>query len=227
MGRPKRYLYRVIPVVDRTRRQVLAAGGTALAVSIAGCATGGSGDGTPTDSGGGATTRSETAASGLPMRVDVSMTSTPRIEFDPRLVQVAVGGTVVWTLDSGSHDTTAYHPETKPPRAGEPAPRRIPDDADPWASPTLSQVGATFEWTFETPGVYDYIDTEAVCTSHAMVGNVGRVVVGWPDPDGQPALEPPQDRLPSLVADNIVTLNERTRDLLADRPTTGDSTSDR
>jgi plastocyanin len=151
------------------------------------------------------------------------MESSPRIRFNPRLVQVAIGGTVVWTLDTGSHDTTAYHPETKPPRGGEQPPVRIPHDAEPWASPTLSQVGETFEWTFETPGVYDYIDTEAVCTSHAMVGNVGRVVVGWPDPEGQPALEPPQERLPSLVRDNLVTLNDRTRDLLATGTQTADS----
>lgn len=186
-----------------TRRQYLA-GGTALALALAGCSLADS---------------AESGGSGLPDTVEVVMTSTPRIAFEPRIAHVAVGGTVVWRLESGSHDATAYHPETKGPRRGQESPLRIPPDATPWASPTLSAVGETYEWTFELPGIYDYVDTEAVCTSHAMVGNVGRVVVGWPDPAGQPALEPPQESLPALVRDKIRELNPQTRDLLAERPT--------
>lgn len=152
------------------------------------------------------------------MHVEVSMESMPQIRYDPVLAHIAVGGTVTWTLDSGSHDTTAYHPETKPPN-------RIPDGAEPWASPVLSRIGESFEVTFEVPGVYDYLDTEVVCTSHAMVGNMGRIVVGWPDPEGQPALQPPQDELPSLVRDKIRELNPRTRELLTNGPPKGSTTN--
>lgn len=144
------------------------------------------------------------------------MTTTPTPMFEPRLAHVGVDGTVVWRLESGSHDTVAYHPDTY-------GPARIPSDAEPWASETLSSVGDTFERTFETAGVYDYVDTEAVCVAHEVVGNVGRVVVGWPDydPDAQPALRPPQEELPSIAQGKIEDLNDETRALLrTDRTTT-------
>lgn len=195
------------------RRTVLAAGGTALATALAGCT---GGDGAPaTEAEPTATEAPATGEGGLPMEAEVVMRSMPRIEFDPRIAHVAVGGTVTWRLESGSHDTTAYHPDTKPPC-------RMPCDAEPWASPSMSQVGDTFEWTFEEHGVYDYLDTKAVCTEHVLIGAVGRVVVGWPDPDDQPGLAPPQEELPGLVRDNFEDYNERTRELLAAGPDGGD-----
>ncbi|AFK18233.1 halocyanin precursor-like protein [Haloferax mediterranei ATCC 33500] len=143
------------------------------------------------------------------------MTSRPTPKFEPRLTHVAVGGTVVWTLESGDHDSTAYHPDTY-------GPNRIPPDAEPWASETMSAVGETFEWTFDTPGVYDYVDTQAVCTAHEQIGNVGRIVVGNPelDPDAQPALRPPQSELPRIARTRLEELNEQTHSLLSDEATT-------
>jgi plastocyanin len=181
----------------QTRRAVLEAGTTALATAVAGC--------------GGGTADEPADAGGLPQDVVVEMRSMPRIEFDPGIAHVAVGGTVTWTLHSGSHDTTAYHPDTKPPR-------RIPHGARPWESSVLSTVGETFECAVETPGVYDYLDTQAVCTQHVLVGAVGRVVVGWPDPADQPGLTEPQSDLPQLVKDKLETYNEETRALLAEGP---------
>ncbi len=185
-----------------SRRQVLAGcGSLALASTLGGCSGDGSGDASQTDD-------------GLPDRVEVTMTSTPSPEFQPRLAHVAVGGTVVWTLDSGSHDTTAYHPDTY-------GPNRIPPGTEPWQSPKLSAVGETYERTFDTEGVYDYVDTEAVCIAHEVIGNVGRVVVGQPDvdPEAQPALRPPQAELPSIAQTRIEDLNEQTRALLTGEPT--------
>jgi len=143
------------------------------------------------------------------------MTTTPTPMFEPRLAHVAVGGTVVWRLESGSHDTVAYHPDTY-------GPARIPPSAEPWASEKLSSVGETFERTFDAAGVYDYVDTEAVCVAHEVVGNVGRVVVGWPDydPEAQPALRPPQEELPSIAQTKIEDLNDETRTLLEGETTT-------
>ncbi|MBV0901373.1 cupredoxin domain-containing protein [Haloarcula salina] len=149
---------------------------------------------------------------GLPDTADVTMTSMPTPAFEPGLVHVGVGGRVVWTHESGDHDTAAYHPDTY-------GPLRIPESAAPWDSPTLTHVGETFAHTFTEPGVYDYVDTQAVCVAHEQIGNVGRVVVGWPeaDPSSQPGLAPPQSNLPSIARDRIDELNEQTYSLLESR----------
>lgn len=146
------------------------------------------------------------------------MTSRPTPKFEPRLVHVAVGGTVAWTHTSGDHDTTAYHPDTY-------GPNRIPPDGDPWASETLSAVGETYERTFDTPGVYDYVDTQAVCTAHEQIGNVGCVVVGYPEPnpETQPGLRPPQSELPSVARGRLEELNEQALSLLSKEEATEES----
>lgn len=123
--------------------------------------------------------------------------------FVPHVVHIEVGGTVTWVNDSGSHDTVAYHPDT----FGET--RRIPSGTEPWQSEHLSEAGETFEWTFETEGVYDY-----VCTPHEGGGMVGTVVVGWPDPEDQPGPEPPAAERPADAADGLERYNDRVRELL-------------
>lgn len=175
------------------RRTVLAASGGLVATGLAGCL------GADDD--------------GLPDRVDVAMRTTPYPEFAPDLAHVGVGGTVTWTLESGTHDTVAYHPDTHPPL-------RIPVDAEPWRSGKLRAVGDTFEHTFETAGIYDYVDTEAVCIDHETAGNVARVVVGWPEPDPErhPALRPPQEGLPGVARKHFEDLNVETLDLLEAGP---------
>lgn len=174
------------------RREFLAAGAGLVFTGLAGCV-GGSDD-------------------GLPDRVEVVMRTTPYPEFDPDLAHVGVGGTVVWTLESGTHDTVSYHPDTHPPL-------RMPKDTAPWQSEKLRSVGDTFEHTFEEPGIYDYVDTEAVCISHEVAGNVARVIVGWPEPDPetQPALRSPQEDLPRVARKHFEDLNEATIDLLENR----------
>ncbi|MDG5777982.1 plastocyanin/azurin family copper-binding protein [Haloarculaceae archaeon H-GB2-1] len=115
--------------------------------------------------------------------------------FDPHVVRVKPGGTVSWVLASGSHTTTAYHPDNDQPQL-------VPDGAATWDSDTLSNQGESFEHTFETEGVYHYY-----CSPHESVGMIGSVIVGEPDAHGQPALEePPQDK-PEAVRTKIEDLN--------------------
>lgn len=122
--------------------------------------------------------------------------------FEPQLVWMKPGGTVTWGLESGNHSVTAYHPDND-------RPQRIPDDASPFDSDVLAESNPSFEHTFETPGVYDYY-----CRPHRANGMVGTVVVGTPDPSGQPGLTEPQDELLDAAGESIATLNERTRTLL-------------
>ena len=124
--------------------------------------------------------------------------------FEPHVVHVEVGGTVTWHNESGSHSTTAYHPDND-------APRRVPEGTSAWDSGVYSESGATFERAFEEPGVYDYY-----CTPHGPVGMIGTVVVGDPGPSGQSGLQPPGDELSDAASAKIESLNERVRSALSE-----------
>ncbi|MCU4741302.1 cupredoxin domain-containing protein [Natronoglomus mannanivorans] len=141
--------------------------------------------------------------------VDVHARSVPRIAFDPGIVHIAPGGTVRWAVEGHRHTVTAYHPDTY-------GPQRIPDGAEPWQSGLL-RAGREFELTFDEPGVYDYVDTRTLCASHEALGGVGRVVVGWPDLEGQPALEHDVSELPSRARTLMEEYDEETRAILAER----------
>lgn len=123
--------------------------------------------------------------------------------FSPHLVHIESSGTVEWVLESGGHDTVAYHPDTHGSQ------RRIPEAADPWESERLADDGDTFERTFEVDGVYDY-----VCTPHEETGMVGTIVVGRPDPAEQPGLKPPADDLPDTAIEQLERYNEQVREFL-------------
>ncbi|MWV39973.1 halocyanin [Natrialba sp. INN-245] len=151
--------------------------------------------------------------------------------FVPHVVHVEEGGTVTWVLDSGVHDTVAYHPENADllPSSTE---RRIPDDTNPWASDVYDTAGETFELTFEGEGIYDYTCTisghghrggnhhggghHSGDQTHESTGMVGRVIVGDPDldPDRQPALRSPSDELPEAARHELEQFNHQTRDAL-------------
>lgn len=122
--------------------------------------------------------------------------------FEPHVVRVKPGGTVTWTLESGAHSTTAYHSDND-------RPNRTPEGAKSWDSGVLTEQGATFERTFETEGVYDYF-----CIPHESMGMLGSVIVGDPDPEGEPALAPPQDALPEAARSKIEELNHMVREAL-------------
>lgn len=134
-------------------------------------------------------------------RAEVSLaTEGQQHHYKPHIVWVETGGTVTWQLESGSHDTVAYHSDND-------RPLRMPEAAEPWNSDLLTEEGATFTKTFETEGVYDYF-----CSPHESVGMVGTVIVGQPDAHEQPALEVTQSSLPegarTELADLAETVNE-------------------
>ena len=104
-------------------------------------------------------------------------------------------GTVTWELVQGTHSATAY-------AEANDRPQRIPADASGWDSGLLSESGATFEQTFDVPGVYDYF-----CRPHESLGMVGRLVVGTPDLANEPALADPQDSLPDATKEMLAALN--------------------
>ncbi|GGL69792.1 plastocyanin/azurin family copper-binding protein [Halocalculus aciditolerans] len=96
--------------------------------------------------------------------------------FDPVGLYVEPGDTVRWVNASGAHSTASYSPEN--PRAEV---SLIPEDAEPWNSGVFQEQGATFDYTFEAEGTYDYY-----CEPHKTLGMVARIVCGEP---GGPAEE--------------------------------------
>lgn len=126
-------------------------------------------DGTTTGAGGGG---SETVS---------MVTEGSEYYFDPIGLYVEPGTTVTWSNDSGSHSSTAY-------AEANDAEMRIPEGAESWDSGILSEQGATFEYTFETEGTYDYF-----CTPHKTLGMVARIVVGEPGGPAEGSMPPDGD----------------------------------
>ena len=145
----------------------------------------------------------------------VTITAEPWPEFTPQIVHVEPGGTVEWLVETGRHDVTGYHEDNHPPH-------RTPDGVEAWESEYLTGPGSSYERTFDVEGVYDYVDRQQVCISHEVAGNVGRVVVGWPDPDDEPAMQPLSDEerseLPSQVKNAFEMFEEETRPVLEAGP---------
>lgn len=173
-----------------TRRGLLGYGGMAIASGLAGCL--GDDDGNEL---------------GRPeAHVEVRMEEEgDGGRFEPPIVHLVRGGTIEWIVDRGIHDVTAYHPRTNGNQ------RRIPPDAEPWESDRLNVEGETFDRVLDVEGVYDY-----ACTAHEEGGMVGTVVVGWPHPDEEPALEAPSASYPPAAADALEEGNERVRSMLED-----------
>jgi plastocyanin len=101
--------------------------------------------------------------------------------FDPIGLFVEPGTTVEWVNEAGAHSSTAYAEGN-----GGASVTRIPDDAEPWDSGILTEEGATFSYTFEVEGTYDYF-----CIPHKALGMIARIVCGEPSglegnpPDGE------------------------------------------
>lgn len=103
--------------------------------------------------------------------------------FDPIGLFVGSGETVTFVNESGSHSATAYEDGN-----GQATVTRIPENAEAWDSGILSDQGATFEHTFETPGTYDYF-----CTPHKSLEMVGRIVVDEPGGPADGSMPPDGD----------------------------------
>jgi plastocyanin len=185
-----------------SRRRLLRLGGVAALGALAGCAgeasTGEDDEGT-TD-GGTATTPSDpepTAATTTPtdaptasptprpryhadqlggpddLRSDPTVRAVDIAEYDgpapyaftPAIGWVETGSTVTWAVEGGTHAIAAYHPDVG-------RTLRIPEAAEPFDAGVLGP-GDSFEHTFETPGVYNYL-----CEPHEAHGMVGVLVVG-------------------------------------------------
>lgn len=189
-----------------SRRDALRASAGAAVLALAGCV-GGSTSGEDDEA------EPENAGElGVPAsEFTVTTTSRPFPEFQPQIVHLRPGGTIEWVVETGRHDVTAYH------RDGHP-PHRSPANVGPWGSDLLTGPGSTYEHTFEQEGVYDYVDTQQVCVSHEVAGNVGRIVVGWPNPEDEPAMADPPETLPSQVRSALELFNEETRPVLEAGP---------
>jgi plastocyanin len=168
------------------RREFIKATGVAVgAISIAGCT-------------------SQNSTSGQSPEISgtaIAMVMTNgRYSFDPIGLFVKPGETVTWVNETGAHSTTAYE------RGNGPAlVRRIPRDAKAWNSGTLSELGATFEHTFEVEGTYDYY-----CIPHKSLGMVGRIVVGKPGGPAEGSM-PPDGTVPkssSIVERESISYDE-------------------
>lgn len=124
--------------------------------------------------------------------------------FNPHVTRVETGGSVTWTLESGNHTATAYHPENDQPKL-------VPDGTAAWDSGMLSEEGESYERTFDTEGVFHYY-----CEPHEQFGMIATVVVGDPDPADQVVLqELPEDKS-ETVRTKLEELNGMVRTALVD-----------
>lgn len=176
-----------------TRRELLSRGGSltaGIACGLAGCLEGRPGRGDP--------------HLGEPapfVGIDLSDDAGPA-HVQPPVAHLVDDGTVEWTAVDGTHVVASVHPATHGTQA------RIPEEAEPWTSGPIAD-GESFDRAFEVEGVFDY-----VCTRHERQGAVGSIVVGWPDPDGEPALEPPDEGYSDVAIDAIERRNDRVRAVL-------------
>lgn len=123
--------------------------------------------------------------------------------FDPHVTWVNVGGTVTWRLESGTHTATAYHPDNGQPQL-------VPAGTEVWDSGTMSEVGETYDYTFDTEGVYHYL-----CKPHEQFGMLATVIVGDPHLDDQPALQLPDDKSEEVIG-KLEELNGMVREAVGD-----------
>lgn len=125
-----------------------------------------------------------------------------RYYFVPSLVWLVPGGSLTWSTQSNCRQrTVAYHPAND-------RPLRMPEAAEPWASPVMQGSG-TFEHVLEHPGVYDAFGL------HESTGQVATVVVGRPSLEDQPAMAAGGGDLPPAARKQLSLHHEVVADLLA------------
>lgn len=120
--------------------------------------------------------------------------------FEPAIVSVDEGETVLWSGEEGNHTVTFYHEEND-------REHRVPDGVD-----LLDEgLGAGEETHFEftTAGVYNYY-----CQPHEGAGMVGIVVVGENDDPDQPGLSPIGEDIPEGAALELQALTNQAREIL-------------
>lgn len=184
--------------MSTTRRRFVQVAGAATMAGLAGCgAQGAVTTATPDRDPEPATPAPTATPTAAPVAdvVEVAMTTDERGSyFQPKGLLVDPGTTVRFVNEQGVHTATAYHPDN-----GD-LPLRVPEGATPFDSGVVTDAGATYEVTVQTPGVWDF-----VCLPHESLGMVGRLVVGEPG-DGpgttEPADLPPmaREKVPSVEA---------------------------
>ncbi|MFQ3284361.1 MAG: plastocyanin [Natronomonas sp.] len=203
-----------------TRRRTLTVAAGTAAAALSGClGVGGGSEDEPRDAADDATPVAppeDAGELGTPAESPtITITSNPWPEFTPQILHVSPGATIEWLVETGRHDVTGYHEDNHPPH-------RTPEGVDAWESEYLTGPGSTYERTFDVEGVYDYVDRQTVCISHEVAGNVGRVVVGWPDPATEPAMQPLTDEeaadAPSQVRNAFEMFDDETRPVLEAGP---------
>lgn len=138
---------------------------------------------------------------------DVGMVSNGGHHFVPHVVRLEVGGTIEWVNESGTHNAVAYHPANADalPTTSQ---LRIPESADPFETALLGE-GESETVSLGVEGIYDY-----ACVPHESAGMVGRIIVGDPDLDDEPAMNEPADEMPDAAADQFRRFNDTTREAL-------------
>lgn len=217
-------------MTQSTRRRVLQSAGGALAIGLAGClgapvgastdaesdtATHGSDEASHHADDGGHHEHSPTEhESGHGHAHDEGVTppsevATARMtttdaghHFEPHVTWVHPAGTVTFVNESGAHTATAYHSDNDKPLL-------MPAGAASFDSGLLTEGGAAFEHTFDTPGVYHFY-----CEPHEAMGMLGSVIVGEPDPHDQPALGEVPSSLPETAQEKLEHLNEKCNEAL-------------
>ena len=132
----------------------------ALALSIAGCAGGGTSGptaapaATSAGGGGGGTTQNKVGAN-------------DQLKFDPPTITVAKGTTVTWSNTGQQVHTVTFDPS----KAADKSHVALPSGAQPFDLGNLN-AGQTVSHMFDTPGTYKYI-----CVPHEATGMTGTVVV--------------------------------------------------
>jgi len=89
----------------------------------------------------------------------LSATSTTKYRFEPKVLKIEPGDTVVWVnAQNEPHDVMA---------------EAAPEGAENWKSPYLTKKGQSWSYTFTVSGTYDYH-----CHPHEGLGMVGKIIVG-------------------------------------------------
>lgn len=124
-------------------------------------------------------------------------------DFDPQLGHIEEGGSVTFEWRSGNHDVTSFHIEND-------VPDRAPEGTIPF-SQDLQGPGEELAVDLDEEGIYDVL-----CVRHERVGMGMKLIVGWPDPDDQPGLAPPQEALSDAMQERLGELNEMALEILTE-----------
>lgn len=197
------------------RREFLRLASAAALVGVAGCSAGAREEETSPspEPAGSSPTLTDGSSTATPTETEAESDETVEVGmitdnqgsyFDPKGLLIEPGTSVRFVNKSGSHGSTAYHPDN------DDHPLRIPEEATPWDSGVFTEPDKTYEVTFDIEGVYDYY-----CQPHESLGMVGRIIVA--EPQGGPGTTPP-DELPPSARDKLPSIESITEQGVVNGP---------